>query len=215
MKKVVCILMAIILIASLTMSANAELVPLPVTDQEFLYEFAEYCSGYNANIIKYDELYYHYDDNDEIDWALVYGYTNAEAPMLLYRIVGNRLISAPTCSVPFDARMGVYDVADGKFYDVTDDLLTRYDGLADVYLEMGAGRLIGDIDGDDELTIIDATVIQRCEASIMDYPADDEVKYTYSDEPRYYSDFNRDGERDILDATCIQRYLADMPYAIG
>lgn len=90
----------------------------------------------------------------------------------------------------------------------------------------GAGKLIGDMDKDDELTVIDATLMQRCEVKLRDYPVDDiaemeglPLRYytqTYSDsypyyqvydEITYFSDFDRNGERDIVDATRLQRYV--------
>lgn len=184
---------------------------------KFRNNFEHYCYfNFYVTVDHYNELYYHYTDDGELDWVLVQGLGYRERPALLYRIVGNRLLSNSSCFIPFDGTMGVYDVAKRIYYDVTDDMLNRYDGLADVYMEMGIGRLIGDIDRDDELSIIDATIMQRCEAKSMDYPADDEVEYRNSDDQlRYYSDFNRDGERDILDATCIQRYLTNLPFTVG
>ena len=96
----------------------------------------------------------------------------------------------------------------------------KHGGIERIYLaahdalqgsdELGGGRLIGDLDRDNELSVIDVTIIQRCEVNIRDYPADDEIKaddglWRYS--VKYYSDFDRDGERTILDATRLQRYL--------
>ena len=65
--------------------------------------------------------------------------------------------------------------------------------------------LCGDADGDDEVTIIDATVIQRVLVSIA---------VSYFDEAA--ADVGGDG-LDITDATMIQRYLAGIavPYPIG
>lgn len=66
--------------------------------------------------------------------------------------------------------------------------------------------LLGDADGDEEITITDATSIQRHTAE-MEQP-------TFCD---YVSDVDSDDEIDISDATAIQRYMADMetPYPIG
>lgn len=80
--------------------------------------------------------------------------------------------------------------------------------------------MLGDIDGDDSISILDATMIQRCEIHVADYPEKDWINESDlvddSFKPiHYYSDFNRDGERNILDATCIQRYLIGATYPIG
>ena len=107
---------------------------------------------------------------------------------------------------------GIYDFKKGTFVPLNSDVTDRYDGLARVFDEYGTGRLFGDLDGDDCLTIIDVTLFQRCEAQICEYP-DDELldDYLYRHAGTYcFSDFNRDGNRDIVDATYIQRYLAAM-----
>ena len=67
--------------------------------------------------------------------------------------------------------------------------------------------ILGDADGDGDITILDATVIQRYLASFA------------VQKPEYVEkcgDVNGDGI-DIIDATCIQRYLASftVPYEIG
>ncbi len=65
---------------------------------------------------------------------------------------------------------------------------------------------IGDADGDDEVTIIDATVIQR---TLADIETPD-----YSEEA---ADADQDGEVTVVDATCVQRYIAQLnaPEGIG
>ena len=68
--------------------------------------------------------------------------------------------------------------------------------------------LFRSLDRDGKLSIIDATILQRCEANIMAYPDDDTFSITFEwGKTRYYSDFDRDGVRSILDATRLQRYL--------
>lgn len=60
--------------------------------------------------------------------------------------------------------------------------------------------ILGDVDGDDEVTIIDATCIQRKLASIPTAKYIEEA-----------ADADEDGEVTIIDATCIQRHLAQLP----
>lgn len=60
--------------------------------------------------------------------------------------------------------------------------------------------ILGDVDGDGEVTIIDATAIQRHSAAIPTF-AYNEIAADTDDE----------GEVTILDATFIQRWLANMP----
>ena len=60
--------------------------------------------------------------------------------------------------------------------------------------------ILGDVDGDGEVNIIDATLIQRYLADIpLDFELDKKV-----------ADIDGDGEVSIIDATLIQRWLADL-----
>lgn len=61
-------------------------------------------------------------------------------------------------------------------------------------------KKLGDVDGDETVTIIDATCIQRHLASIP--------TYAYIEKA---ADTDEDGEVTIIDATCIQRWLVDLP----
>ena len=85
------------------------------------------------------------------------------------------------------------------------DRITRFAVVAgaDVVLPV-----CGDIDGDGELSVYDATIIQRYEAG-MTVNSDAEMIL--------HADVNGDGVTDIYDATFIQRYLVSMdtPYPIG
>ena len=61
-------------------------------------------------------------------------------------------------------------------------------------------KLLGDADGDGEVTILDATRIQRW---LTDLITDDEIDLTAADA-------DEDGEVSILDATAVQRWLAGL-----
>ena len=108
----------------------------------------------------------------------------------------------------------VYDVERADFIDAASLVAKEYDGLPRAFDEyVTEGKPLGDLDDDNVISIIDATIIQRCDARIRDYPDNDKIDlYSWNREPMYYSDFNRDGERNILDVTAIQRYLVDLPY---
>ena len=73
--------------------------------------------------------------------------------------------------------------------------------------ETPSGILLGDADGDGEVTILDATWIQRTLVDIGSSADFNEVA----------ADVDGDGDMTILDATYIQRYLVGVPvpYAIG
>ncbi len=79
-------------------------------------------------------------------------------------------------------------------------------GLSAVTLAQSSG-LLGDADGDGEVTITDATVIQRSLARYIDL----------TDEGELLADVDRSGSVTISDATYIQRHLARLsdPYGIA
>ena len=165
----------------------------------------------------YDELYFHCGSGGEVDWVLLKVESFMGADAIYTDIIGNRLVENGCLYGPFESGYGLYDVAQDRFVTVSGGMVGDYDGLAKAFDEVGSGRLIGDIDGDDSITVLDATIMQRCDAKLAVYPEGDEVNQSWItyDFIRYYSDFNRDGERGILDATCIQRYLAGMSYPVG
>jgi hypothetical protein len=75
-----------------------------------------------------------------------------------------------------------------------------YKKLTDAEDALNSLVLLGDADGDGEVTAVDATVIQR---SLMDLGK-------LSDQQVKAADVDGDGEVTIVDATLIQRYLAGM-----
>ena len=174
----------------------------------------------------YDEVYIHTDENSETDWVLLLASTGFDAPWIYHTLIGNREIVKDGFAFPFSADYGLYDVKKDRFFDVNNENMNGknfkpgdYPGFAKIFDQIAAQssrfqstRLIGDLDSDGEITVIDATLIQRCNAKMRDYPEDDDSLYLDISKPKpaYYSDFNRDGERNILDATVIQRYLLDL-----
>ena len=200
--------------------------------KEFLYAdvfLGQYCNmyGLSTDWLQYDELYYHRDDNGEIDWALIFAEPFISAPWIFYTVTANRVLIKDGWESPFTTGYAVYDVKNDKFVDTNYGKYYNgqrfdpgeYPGFIRAFDEYGVkmnnsfyvNRLIGDVDLDDELSIIDATLIQRCDVHMRDWPQDDLIdpkdRYTEFDPLTYYSDFNRDGERDIIDATMLQRYV--------
>lgn len=184
----------------------------PTESSSYRSKFEDYCDQqFNGfEIWSYKELYYHKDKDGETDWVLVYGSTNSEQPAYLNTIIGNRVIMRSSYGVPFASGYGVYDVKNDTFVDAGSAVHGGYADFVKVFDERGGGRLLGDLDGDNQLSIVDATLLQRCQVNLRDYSADDDIKvedgiWMYS--AKYYSDFDRDGARSILDVTALQRYL--------
>ena len=65
--------------------------------------------------------------------------------------------------------------------------------------------LIGDADLNGIVTIVDATMIQRYDASMTDF----------TDEQIAMADVDKDGNATILDVTLLQRYLSGFDVVLG
>jgi hypothetical protein len=88
---------------------------------------------------------------------------------------------------PYSYRTNYFDSTDGLSYTV---LLT---------LETD-DSILGDVDGDSNITIMDATAIQRHVAKNL----------TLTDEQLALGDTDKDGKISVMDATAIQRYVAKL-----
>ena len=221
MKKFISILLVIILMISVvSITAFAETEENDnLFEALFINRYLEndYGIEYYFPYYIYDELYYHYDENSQIDWALIYECSYNSPPWNYHGIYKDRILMYGDYS-PFCFGYGVYDVKKDKFIDIFDtpasNTYETYDGLEEVLDAKKLGYPIGDADMDRELTIMDATFIQRAIANLCDFDYEDEISWYYGykswDElgyPKYISDFDRDGEHTVMDATAIQNAL--------
>ena len=103
------------------------------------------------------------------------------------------------CSAFLETEEGLYIGTCNPFYGGQLYLLTN-DGSEASETEPDEPDVIGDVDGDGCVTIMDATTIQRRLAGLK-----------ISKWLSKLADFDGDGEITILDATFIQRRLADLP----
>ena len=222
MKKLISVFLALILILScLPLSAAAkeatveQKFKLLLEDMEITYRYHQPARYYYAELQKGDR------------WVLIRAGMTDQNPQdgdspKHYAVVGNKLIAAHASSEPFKSGYGVYDTHSGAFYDLTDAWDRDFSGLRDAWNAMNAdtkiayecsAAIIGDADQDGELTILDATRIQRYLAELNQNPfsmvkASD---YYYGYPIGCTIDFDRDGSFTIMDATKIQRNLADLP----
>lgn len=186
---------------------NSTALPDIVAVESYLYEFDE-VYGYNkADYPDYKELCVHRDSNSRVDWVLLKcANASMDYPAVIYQdIIGNRVYESGHPVYPFPSGYGIYDAKAEKFVPLTGDMVPLYKDLGRTFDQIGEGRLIGDIDCDDDLTVVDCTLIQRCATRIRDWPEDDLIDSALN--VTYFSDFDRDGERDIVDATRLQRYV--------
>ena len=188
---------------------NDTALPDIVAVESYLYEFDE-VYGYNkADYPDYKELCVHRDSSGRVDWVLLKcANASMDYPAVIYQdVIGNRVYESGHPVYPFPSGYGIYDAKAEKFVPLIGDMVPLYKDLGRTFDQIGEGRLIGDIDSDNDLTVVDCTLIQRCATRIRDWPEDDLIPGEFSASFSYYSDFDRDGERDVVDATKLQRYV--------
>ena len=146
-----------------------------------------------------------------------------------YAAFGNKFLRANTNSSPFSLGYGVFDVKTNVFYDLVDAWDMNLNNLREVWDELAPAvpydekdkssengmYVIGDADVDGEVTILDATRIQRCLAELDENPWES-FTATGADFVRGTvvagaTDYDRDGDTTVMDATRIQRNIADLP----
>ena len=146
-----------------------------------------------------------------------------------YAAFGNKFLRANTNSSPFSLGYGVFDVKTNVFYDLVDAWDMNLNHLREVWDELAPAvpydakdkssengmYVIGDADVDGEVTILDATRIQRCLAELDENPWES-FTATGADFVRGTvvagaTDYDRDGDTTVMDATRIQRNIADLP----
>lgn len=178
--------------------------------------FSRYLPNWQE-ICTYDEVYYHGRQNDgpfNNDWVLVY--TEPLEPVCgdNYGVFDDMVYCDPQYC-PFEFSYGVYDCGGDAYYSITDAWNMGYDGLHSVFthiLKTGGAAQLGDADNDGDLTIIDATCIQRFLAGIMDLESSswwfEFYNCSFGTPLTSLADYDDDGEVSIIDATRIQRTLA-------
>lgn len=199
MKKLVSILLAVIMVASVcSVSAFAEVPP----EDKFYDRFVEKY----GDAMYYQEVQPHYDENGEIDWVVVCAYTDMaivdplpEATHSNCYMNGEFVFHSKDWFLPFEAGHCVYDPKKDEFIDITKVNFDEYKDLKKHVRTYYFANLIGDIDDDNDITIMDATEIQLIIAKLKEQYVGICV-----------SDFDRDGELTVLDATAIQLRLAGL-----
>ena len=179
----------------------------------------------------YDELG-QYPAKDP-EWILISGGLLRDVPeggwSYRYAVFGNKLIRGNTESLPFKLGYGVYDVKSGAFYDLIDAWDMNLNHLRDVWDDIipceyydpdhnaseNAMYVVGDADADGNVTILDATRIQRCIAELDENPWKDFAatgsEFIRGADIAGATDYDRDGDTTVMDATRIQRTIAELP----
>lgn len=188
------------------------------------YKLGEYLRFDFQEDYSYSELYYHtslseVDPNGAhfTDWVLVSAAPNVPNEGAMYGVF-DEVVLMNGISYPFAFGYGVYDCINDRFYSITQAWNMGFDDLHDVFVHvlkskdhMSSVYYLGDADLDGELTILDATHLQRFTVHAEDLEYDEDVtahkSHYFGPKIKYLSDFNCDGERDIVDVTFIQRQV--------
>lgn len=161
-------------------------------EAKYSKEIAESEYGYLCNV-----LYANTDENGELEWALCRGSINGVAEVFGYDKLSKVFLTTGDAE-PFGTEFAVYDAKKDDFVLMDEDL-SAYRSLEEKMVKLGIAYPIGDADYDRELTIYDATIIQRYLAGLNNKKIDEFLCYVDDDD-----------EISILDATVIQCYLTKL-----
>ena len=165
---------------------------------------------------EYNELEYHYNEQGEIDWALIYArYCPYFEPDIMCAVACGRVWELTDLHGP---GYSVYDVKNNKLEFIFNADWNKYEGIEEAVARAEIGRPIGDANYNGQLDIMDATEIQLALAGLSTFHYADDIYGYYpiynikmNDENlKYVSDMDRDGQRTVLDATAIQLKLAGL-----
>ena len=171
-------------------------------------------------VIYYNEVfeYYAHDTDSSQDesipeYVLIYLNSNMCMDMPVGDVFGDYVLMNSSGGYPYAYGYGIFIPSTEEIYDLSVAYKMGIEGIESVFTEVKIGKLIGDMDKDREITIKDATIIQKCLSGISEFDKNDYIiAFSYEDNPPllYVSDFNRDCKRNISDATAIQKYLAEI-----
>lgn len=199
---------------------------IPVTDQQMkrnLYEdaFTRYLPDWREQCT-YEEVYYHadprFDSVDQHDWVLISARSLVPTEGNYYGVFDDIVVYSSEYS-PFDFGYGVYDCAEDTYYSIADAWNRGYADLHDVFINrVSSGNdvdLLGDADNDGELTILDATMIQRSLIGLTDLEESSwwfkHYGCNFGNRLTSLADYDADGLVDVIDVTRIQRALIGIP----
>lgn len=225
MKKLLSILIiAVILISvcSISVSAYTELVrsyeEFPEVENKYYDRVVEYNFN-NEPTSGYREFHHYSSDTDEEpDWALIfYSYCPPPWEARYGTLVGDRVIwsIAGTGFNEFNSGYAVYIPEIDTFYALSNGnmkkIIEQCPEFVETFEELGIGQLMGDVDDNDTIDILDSTYIQREVAGYFDFLTlnqfiDGQGNSSYVS----VCDYDRDGEVTVMDATTIQKELANI-----
>ncbi len=193
-------------------------------ENELMAEIAQAFEEYSIELdIPESEIfdhYLHYNEDGVIDYVYVQWHSSGSS----FAFTGDRFLDycIQKCDTPSSIGLHIYDVSAKEIYTFKEAQQSAREYLSD-FLDNHADELsrdytvykCGDVDKDGEVTVLDATFIQRVAAGLDKFPFDDGIgdmiNSTIENPIIYYiSDIDKDGQRTVLDATAIQRKIANL-----
>ena len=181
-----------------------------------LQQFLDFCSITEADHYNYTgPLYYHYGDDENIPaWFLAKGDCGFAGYDYFYGVFGDYILYESADYSPSKFQYCIYVYEEDKFYTLTDAWTKGIEGLdemiAQYFIPYNIGKIIGDCDFDNVLSVLDATKIQMAEAGLTIISDKMYSDCIYGQELGCENDVDKDGVRSVLDATAIQRKIAKM-----
>ncbi len=166
------------------------------------------------------KVYESYNSNGAIpNWVVVEVHSTGTATKYYHELCGFYIY----CYHPsYGEQILSYYVIDTETKEVTEfsQALEKNKDVYSAFLtDSGYEKItrIGDLNGDNNLDIKDATLIQKCLAGVEEFDAYNDMVLGFLEKhhgkwERYISDFNRDGVRNVKDATAIQKHIAGLEY---
>ena len=221
MKKLVSILLAVVMLLSF-MSVTAFATEKTYgeipnkTDLMYLERFKEYNELYEDDYYYcYREFCYYSDENnEEPDWVLIDCSILPEPWECRHgALVGNRVLytSAGPGLTKSETGLLVYIPKTDTFIDLVNSNIDEVVGACTDFIkvieENNFGQVLGDVNDDYSLDILDATHMQFVLARMSDYSVWG-VFTRLGNDNFSMGDFDKDGEFTVMDATAIQKKLA-------
>lgn len=223
MKKAISIILsALMMLSTAFVTTNA----LSTEGSRYEAKFVEYLRNYcNPESYGYaDKNWYSYceicdfsskdNTSEEADCVLVRGSSFMVEPMMHCVVIGQRYFLQNCCS-PDCLGYYIYSKTDDSFTSLEDMYKSDKDFTTKLVNEVGIGKLLGDIDNNNKLTVNDVTLLQKQLANIGYYTetiGNYFSNHPISDSPLIDStgDINCDGKTDINDVTYMQYRVAEL-----
>ncbi len=218
MKKLLSIMVtiAVVFVSVFTVSAFSDIYEdIPEkTEYQYFDLLKEYVEGYEM-MCSYRELCHYSDENSaEPDWVLMLCQCEVEPWMVRFgALVGNRALYnvGGAGRAPGVTGFRVYIPKSDTFINLVngnmEEIIELCPDFVETIEENEIGVLLGDINEDSVVDILDATYIQCALASMEAYPI---LGIRSGAESFTLADYDRDGEESVMDATAIQMKLAQI-----